>query len=61
LRLALQLAGAFSGLAVPLAQRVVAAPLPGPEVFAEAEALLYRNLAALRARLSAPRRPCGSW
>jgi arsenite-transporting ATPase len=54
-RLALQLAGAFSGLAVPIARRVVAAPLPGPAVFAEAEALLYRNLAALRARLSSPR------
>ena len=53
-RLALQLAGAFSGLAVPLARRVVAAPLPEAAVFAEAEALLYRNLAALRARLSAP-------
>jgi arsenite-transporting ATPase len=51
-RLALQLAGAFSGLAVPLARRVVAAPLPDAAVFAEAEALLYRNLAALRARLS---------
>jgi arsenite/tail-anchored protein-transporting ATPase len=54
-RLALQLAGAFSGLALPLAKRVVAAPLPEPEVFAEAEALLYRNLAALRARLSSPK------
>jgi arsenite-transporting ATPase len=53
-RLALQLAGAFSGLTVPLARRVIAAPLPGPAVFAEAEALLYRNLAALRARLSSP-------
>jgi arsenite-transporting ATPase len=53
-RLALQLAGAFSGIAVPLAKRIVAAPLPGRAVFAEAEALLYRNLAALRARLSAP-------
>ena len=53
-RLALQLAGAFSGLAVPLAKRVVAAPLPESAVFAEAEALLYRNLTALRARLSAP-------
>ena len=53
-RLALQLAGAFSGLAVPLAKRIVAAPLPDSAVFAEAEALLYRNLAALRARLSAP-------
>ena len=44
----------FSGLALPLARRVVAAPLPEPAVFAEAEALLYRNLAALRARLSSP-------
>ena len=54
-RLALQLAGAFSGLALPLAKRLVAAPLPEPEVFAEAEALLYRNLTALRARLSSPK------
>jgi arsenite/tail-anchored protein-transporting ATPase len=53
-RLALRLAGALSGLALPIAKRVVAAPLPGPAVFAEAEALLYRNLAALRARLSSP-------
>jgi arsenite-transporting ATPase len=53
-RLALQVAGAFSGLALPLARRVVAAPLPEPAVFAEAEALLYSNLAALRARLSSP-------
>jgi arsenite-transporting ATPase len=54
IRLALQVAGAFSGLAVPIAKRVVAAPLPEPAVFAEAEELLYRNLAALRARLGAP-------
>ncbi|HKA14635.1 MAG TPA: TRC40/GET3/ArsA family transport-energizing ATPase [Myxococcota bacterium] len=54
IRLALQIAGALSGVAVPLAKRVVAMPLPDSEVFAEAEALLYRNLAALRARLSAP-------
>src|SRR5262245_66256320 len=53
-RLALQVAGTFSGLALPLARRIVAAPLPEPAVFAEAEALLYRNLAALRARLSSP-------
>jgi arsenite-transporting ATPase len=53
-RLALQLAGALSGLAVPLARRVVAMPLPDSAVFAEAEALLYRNLAALRARISSP-------
>jgi arsenite-transporting ATPase len=53
-RLALQLAGAFSGLALPIAKRIVAAPLPEPAVFAEAEELLYCNLAALRARLSAP-------
>jgi arsenite-transporting ATPase len=53
-RLALQLAGAFSGIAVPIAKRVIAAPLPDSEVFAEAQALLYRNLTALRARLSAP-------
>jgi arsenite-transporting ATPase len=53
-RIAIQLGGALSGLAVPLAKRMVAMPLPGPAVFAEAEALVYRNLAALRARLSAP-------
>jgi arsenite-transporting ATPase len=51
-KLALQLAGAVSGLTVPLARHVVAAPLPESAVFAEAEALVYRNLAALRARLS---------
>jgi arsenite-transporting ATPase len=39
---------------VPLAKRVVAAPLPEAAVFEEAEALVYRNLAALRARLSSP-------
>jgi arsenite-transporting ATPase len=60
-RLALQVAGAFSGLALPLARRVVAAPLPEPAVFAEAEALLYSNLAALRARLRRRRPRCAWW
>ena len=53
-RMVLQLAGALSGLAVPIARRMIAAPLPEPAVFEEVEALLYRNLAALRARLTAP-------
>jgi arsenite/tail-anchored protein-transporting ATPase len=53
-KLALQLAGVLSGLTVPLAKRVFAAPLPEAGVFAEAEVLVYRNLAALRARLSSP-------
>ncbi len=53
-RLALQLAGTFSGIALPIAKRLMAAPLPEPAVFGEAEELVYRNLAALRARLSAP-------
>ncbi len=54
LRTALQLVGALSGVAAPIAQRVLAMPLPGGDVFAEAEALLYRELAALHARLTAP-------
>jgi len=53
-RLALQVAGALSGVAVPFAKWMVAAPLPEPAVFEEVEALLYRNLGALRARLTAP-------
>jgi arsenite/tail-anchored protein-transporting ATPase len=53
-RLALQLARALSGVAVPVFQRVWSAPLPGTDVFEEVESLLYVELAALHARLTAP-------
>jgi arsenite-transporting ATPase len=52
-RMALQVASAISGMATPLAQRVANLPLPGSDVFEEAEALLYVELAALHARLTA--------
>ncbi len=53
-RMALQVAAAVSGMATPLAQRIANIPLPGSDVFDEAEALLYVELAALHARLTAP-------
>ena len=53
-RMALRVAGALSGLATPLARRIVSAPLPDAEVFEEAEGLLYLELAALHARLTGP-------
>jgi len=53
-RVGLQLARVLSGVAVPVFQRVWSAPLPGTEVFEEAESLLYVELVALHARLTAP-------
>jgi arsenite-transporting ATPase len=52
-RMALRVAGALSGLATPLAQRIASVPLPDADVFEEAEGLLYLELAALHARLTA--------
>jgi arsenite-transporting ATPase len=52
LRMALHVAGALAGVTSPLARRVLAAPLPDADVFEEAEALLYLELAALHARLT---------
>jgi arsenite-transporting ATPase len=51
-RIALPVLRALSGVAVPLARKLVSLPLPGADVFAEIEALLYRNLTALRRRIT---------
>jgi len=53
LRTVLRLLTALAG-AAPLAQRLVAAPLPGAEVFAELESLLFLELAELHARITSP-------
>jgi len=55
LRVALPVLEAVSGVAVPLARRLVAVPLPDRDVFREAEELLTRRLAALQRRLVDPR------
>jgi arsenite-transporting ATPase len=54
LRALLRLQQAVATLATPLARLLVAAPLPGPEVFADADRLLYRRLRGLRRLLAAP-------
>ena len=51
-RILLPIAATISGIAVPLARRLVAAPLPDSGVFREADELLYRNLAALQKRIT---------
>jgi arsenite-transporting ATPase len=51
-RILLPIVAAISGLAVPLARRLVAAPLPDSGVFHEADELLYRHLAALQRRIT---------
>jgi arsenite-transporting ATPase len=51
LRVLLPLFRAVSGVATPLARRLLAAPIPGADVFRDAEALLYRELAGLQRRL----------
>ena len=51
-RTALHVAGALAGVTTPLARRILSAPLPDADVFEEAEALLYLELAALHARLT---------
>jgi len=52
IRWLLRLHQALSAVVTPLARSLVPAPLPGSEVFRDADALLYRKLRALRARLS---------
>ena len=54
LRILLPLMTAVSGVATPLARRLVSAPLPGSKVFRDADALLHRHLAALQKRLGDP-------
>jgi arsenite-transporting ATPase len=53
-RLALPLLAAVSGVATPIAQRLVSMPLPDSGVFRDLDALVHRHLAALRARLADP-------
>ena len=54
LRWLLRLQQALSSVVTPLARSLVPAPLPGAEVFRDADRLLYRKLKGLRTRLSAP-------
>ena len=51
LRVLLPLFESISGLAVPVARRLLEAPLPDAAVFAEADALLNHRLRALESRL----------
>ena len=52
LRLLLQVQRSLAAVATPLAQGVVPLPLPGSEVFRDAERLLYRKLRVLRRHLT---------
>jgi arsenite-transporting ATPase len=52
IRVLLPVAAAISGLAVPLARRFVASPLPDSGVFHEVDELLNRHLAALQSRIT---------
>jgi arsenite-transporting ATPase len=54
LRVLLPLARALAGVVAPVASRLLALPLPGADVFRDADALLYRQLRALQRRLTAP-------
>jgi len=54
LRWLLRIQQALSTVVTPLARSLVPAPLPGSEVFRDADALLYRKLRRLRERLSSP-------
>ena len=54
LRVLLPLFEAISGIAVPLARRLVALPLPSRAVFADADELVNRQLRALQRRITAP-------
>ncbi len=54
LRILLRLQRAITAVATPLARNLVTLPLPGTEVFREAEDLVYRELRRLRVRIDAP-------
>ncbi len=54
LRILLKLQRAIAGLVTPLARNLVAVPLPGPEVFRDAEGLIYRQLGKLHELISDP-------
>jgi arsenite-transporting ATPase len=54
LRVLLPLFRAISGVATPLARRLVSLPLPGAEVFRDVEELLYGQLRGLQRRITHP-------
>ena len=54
LRILLKLQRVIATMVTPLARNLVAVPLPGPEVFRDAEELIYRQLGKLRERISDP-------
>jgi arsenite-transporting ATPase len=54
LRILLPLLQALSGVAVPLARRLVRAPLPDSRVFGDADELVNRRLRALQQRVTSP-------
>jgi arsenite-transporting ATPase len=54
LRVLLPLARAVSGVAVPLARRLVSLPMPDSGVFRDADRLVFRELRALRSWITAP-------
>jgi arsenite-transporting ATPase len=54
LRVVLPALGALSGIAVPIARRLVSVPLPDAGVFEDVEELVYRRFAALQRRLTEP-------
>lgn len=51
-RIMLPIVATISGVAVPLARRLIAAPLPDSGVFREADELIFHHLAALKARIT---------
>lgn len=54
LRIVLPSLEALSGVAVPIARRLVSVPLPDPSVFEDAEELVYRRFVTLQRRLTDP-------
>ena len=54
LRTVLKLLAALSGATAPVTRRLLSAPLPDADVFAEAESLLFLELAELHARITSP-------
>jgi arsenite-transporting ATPase len=53
LRVLLPLARMLSGVAVPIAKKLLSMPLPDSEVFGEIDELLYTRLASLQERITA--------
>jgi arsenite-transporting ATPase len=55
LRVLLPLFEVISGVTIPVARRILSMPLPGSEVFGDADELVNRQLRALQHRLAHPR------